>query len=113
MIQPTDFRSVVSEVRQGYLNQILTTVNDHAVHISVMDGPYFWHVHPESDETFIMLEGILIIDFDDGPVELHPGQILTVPARTRHRTRPAGARSVNLTVENANATTMRCDAPSR
>jgi len=74
MIQPTDFRSVVNEVRQEYMNQILTTVNDHAVHISVMDGPYFWHVHPESDETFIMLEGILIIDFDDGSSNCIPAR---------------------------------------
>jgi mannose-6-phosphate isomerase-like protein (cupin superfamily) len=112
MIQPADFRAVANEARQGYMNRILTTVNDHDVHISVMDVPFFRHMHPESDETFIMVEGVLIIDFDDGPVELHAGQMLTVPAGRRHRTRPAGARSVNLTVEKAGATTVRCEAPS-
>lgn len=109
MIEPIDFQAVADEVREGYMNRVLTRTNDHDIHISVMDAPYFWHVHPDSDETFIALEGILIIEFDDGPVELHAGQMLTVPAGTRHRTRPAGPRSVNLTVEKANATTVRCD----
>jgi mannose-6-phosphate isomerase-like protein (cupin superfamily) len=109
MPTPIDFQAAAAEVREGYMNRVLTTANDHDIHISVMDAPYFWHVHPNSDETFITLEGVLIIEFDDGPVELRPGQMLTVPAGTRHRTRPAGARSVNLTVEKTDATTVRCD----
>lgn len=109
MIEPIDFQAVVEEVREGYMNRVLTRTNDHEIHISVMDAPYFWHMHPDSDETFIALEGVLIIDFDDGPVELRAGQMLTVPAGIRHRTRPASPRSVNLTVEKANATTVRCD----
>jgi mannose-6-phosphate isomerase-like protein (cupin superfamily) len=35
-----------------------------------------------------------------------PGQLVTVPAGTLHRTRPAGARSVNLTFERVGATTV-------
>jgi mannose-6-phosphate isomerase-like protein (cupin superfamily) len=111
MIEPIDFQAVAQAVRDGYMNRVLATVNDHDVHLSVMDAPYFWHRHPESDETFISVEGALAIDFDDGTVELHAGQMLTVPAGVRHRTRPVGERSVNLTVERTNATTVRCDEP--
>ncbi|MFL9911130.1 cupin domain-containing protein [Paraburkholderia sp. RL17-337-BIB-A] len=111
MIQPIEIAAVAGGTLQGYSNQVLTSVNDHDVHISVMDAPYFWHLHPNSDETFFVVEGALALDFDDGSVELHAGQLLTVPAGTRHRTRPLGARSVNLTVEKANAATVQCDAP--
>ncbi|MGA7780631.1 MAG: cupin domain-containing protein [Paraburkholderia sp.] len=109
MIQPIDFHAAANEVRNGYMNRVLTTANDHDIHLSVMDAPYFWHVHPESDETFITVEGVLIIEFEDGSVELRAGQMLTVPAGTRHRTRPATARTVNLTVERKDATTVRCE----
>jgi mannose-6-phosphate isomerase-like protein (cupin superfamily) len=109
MIEPIDFHAAANSVPEGYLNRVLTSANDHDIHISVMDAPYFWHVHPDSDETFITVEGALIIDFDDGPVELRAGQMLTVPAGTRHRTRPASARTVNLTVERTATTTVRCD----
>lgn len=90
------------------MNRVLTSVNGQNVHISVMTEPFFWHLHPDSDETFLILEGILIIDFDDGRVELHPGHLLMIPATVRHRTRPAGARSVNLAMENAGR--ARCAA---
>lgn len=111
MIQPVDVGAVAGGTLQGYSNQILTSVNDHDVHLSVMDGPYFWHLHPDSDETFLVIEGVLTIDFDDGSVDLLSGQLLTVHAGMRHRTRPRGARSVNLTVEKTDATTVRCEAP--
>jgi mannose-6-phosphate isomerase-like protein (cupin superfamily) len=91
MIQSIDCHAIAREARDGYMNRVLTSVNGQNVHLGVMDGPFYWHLHPDSDETFLVLEGTLIIDFDDGAVELHSGQLLTVPAGTRH----AGARSVN------------------
>lgn len=112
MIQPIDCHALARETRDGYMNRVLTSVNGQNVHLSVMHEPFYWHQHPDSDETFLVLEGTLIIDFEDGSVELHPGQLLTIPAGTRHRTRPAGARSVNLTVEKAGASTVRCDEPA-
>jgi mannose-6-phosphate isomerase-like protein (cupin superfamily) len=112
MIKPIDCHTIAREARNRYMNRVLTSVNDQNVHISVMTEPFFWHLHPDSDETFLVLEGTLIIDFDDGSVELRPGHLLTIPAGVRHRTRPAGARSVNLTVEKESATTVRCDVPA-
>ncbi|CAD6552570.1 hypothetical protein LMG28727_05384 [Paraburkholderia kirstenboschensis] len=111
MIQAIDIGALAARTLRGYSNQILTSANDHDVHLSVMDAPFVWHFHPDSDETFLVIEGTLIIDFEDGPVELRAGQLLTVPAGTRHRTRPLGARSVNLTFERADAATVECDAP--
>ncbi|MEM5398843.1 MULTISPECIES: cupin domain-containing protein [Paraburkholderia] len=112
MIEPTDFLAMTADLREGYRNEVVTTVNDHDIHVSVMEVSYFWHFHPDSDETFIGIEGVLIIDFEEGAIELRAGQLLTIPAGVRHRTRPGGgARSINLTVEKANATTIRCDAP--
>ncbi|WP_322032203.1 cupin domain-containing protein [Paraburkholderia sp. J76] len=109
MIQPVEFRSIADATDESYRNEILTSVNDHQVHISVMKAPYFWHIHPDSDETFIAIDGTLIIDFDDGMAELSPGQMLTVPAGVRHRTRPATRRTVNLTIERRSTTTVRSD----
>lgn len=113
MIQPIDIGAVASGECQQYSNRVLTSMNDHDVHLSVMEVPYFWHSHPDSDETFLVIEGTLAIDFDDGSVYLQPGQLLTVPAGTRHRTRPVTARTVNLTIEKTDAITIECDAPPR
>ena len=106
-----DYAAIADAARDGYMNRVISTVNDHDVHISVMDAPYPWHFHPNSDETFISVEGTLIIEFEEGVVELRAGQLLTVPAGKRHCTRPGGARSVNLTVEKTDTQTVFCDGP--
>ena len=89
-----------------YSNHVLTSPNDHAVRISTMTAPYPWHRHPNSDETFLVIEGRLSIEFEGGSLELGPGQLLTVPRGVPHRTRPVGSRSVNLTVELARLETI-------
>jgi mannose-6-phosphate isomerase-like protein (cupin superfamily) len=87
-------------------NHPIATVNDHVVRISVMTQPHPWHLHSNSDETFLVIEGRLNIEFEDGTLELGPGQMVTVPRALRHRTRPVGDRSVNLTFEAVKAETV-------
>lgn len=94
-----------------YDNHSIAQVNDHEVRISTMTEAYWWHSHPDSDETFLALEGGLCIDFDDRTVELRPGQMITVNRGVRHRTRPVGSRSVNLTFERAGAGSEKLPAP--
>jgi mannose-6-phosphate isomerase-like protein (cupin superfamily) len=93
-------------VTEPYRNVSLGEVNDHEIRMSVMTEQFRWHRHPESDETFVGVDGELIIQFEDSEVVVKPGQLVTVPAGTLHRTRPAGERSVNLTFERAGAETV-------
>jgi mannose-6-phosphate isomerase-like protein (cupin superfamily) len=95
-----------SSTHSGYDNHPLTQINDHVVRIATMTEPYHWHFHPNSDETFLVIEGRLAIDFESGSLELQPGQLLTIPSGVRHRTRPVGERSVNLTFEKAQSETV-------
>jgi len=90
----------------GYDNHPIAAANDHVVRIATMTEPYHWHFHPDSDEIFLVIEGRLSIDFESGSLELDPGQLLTIPRGVRHRTRPVGARSVNLTFELAQSETV-------
>ena len=92
-----------SATGKSYDNHSIAKVNDHEVRISTMTEDYHWHCHPDSDESFLALEGGLFIDFDDRTVELLPGHMITVNRGVRHRTRPMGARSVNLTFERVGA----------
>ena len=93
-------------VTEAYHNVPLATVNDHEIRMSIMTTPFQWHRHPDSDETFYAIDGQLIIEFTDREVVLAPGEFITVPAGTLHRTRPAGERSVNLTFERIGAKTV-------
>jgi mannose-6-phosphate isomerase-like protein (cupin superfamily) len=95
-----------SSARIAYDNHPIATTNDHVVRIATMTEPYPWHLHPNSDETFLVIDGRLAIDFENESLELQPGQLLTIPRGVRHRTRPVGDRSVNLTFERSQAETV-------
>jgi mannose-6-phosphate isomerase-like protein (cupin superfamily) len=103
--------SAESATTKSYDNHAITQVNDHEIRISTMTEAYPWHAHPDSDECFLSVEGGLFIDFDDRTVELLPGQMITVNRGVRHRTRPVGERSVNLTFERADAQSETLASP--
>jgi mannose-6-phosphate isomerase-like protein (cupin superfamily) len=103
--------SVESAVAESYNNHSIASVNDHEVRISIMTEAYHWHCHPDSDESFLALEGGLFIDLDDRTIELLPGHMITIHRGVRHRTRPIGRRSVNLTFERAGAQSEVLSAP--
>ena len=109
-INQIDIRKLTDPVQSGYYNEAITAVNDHVIRVSVMTSDYPWHLHPNSDETFIVIEGILILETQDKVLHLEAGRIATIPANVVHRTRPAGERSVNLTVERENTETVLVDA---
>jgi mannose-6-phosphate isomerase-like protein (cupin superfamily) len=100
-----------SATAKSYDNHPIANINDHEVRISTMTEAYPWHCHPDSDESFLALEGGLFIDFDDRTVELLPGHMITVNRGVRHRTRPIGTRSINLTFERAGARTEMLASP--
>lgn len=83
-----------SSGKTPYDNHPIAFLNDHVVRISKMTGPYPWHFHANSDEVFLVTEGKLRIEFENGSLEPGPGQMVTVPRGLRHRTLPVGNRSV-------------------
>jgi mannose-6-phosphate isomerase-like protein (cupin superfamily) len=104
-----DLMQKAKELFGNYENVVVAVINDHVVRISLMTEPYFWHFHPNSDETFIGLEGTVILELEHECIELNAGQMFTVPKGIKHRTAPAGSRSVNLTIERVEIATVRVD----
>jgi len=107
--EPIDLNAYHQAISHSYANHILTNANDHVVRISIMTEEFYWHYHPNSDETFIVLDGILLLDLETGTSEIAKGGMITVPANVRHRTRPKGNRSVNLTFELGDMETVRVE----
>ncbi|NLU33044.1 MAG: cupin domain-containing protein [Clostridiaceae bacterium] len=44
-----------------------------------------FHVHPDSDEMFYVIEGSFQIELDDGLIDLHEGDFIIIPKGVRHR----------------------------
>ena len=92
-----------------YENVVLNKFNDNVVRMSRMEKAYFWHFHPNSDEMFLGVEGVLVLELENQRIELGPGQVFTVARGVRHRTLPKGSYCVNLTFERLDMETVSVD----
>ena len=93
--------NAVASAQTPWWNRTLSEVNDSVVRLAVMEGDFHWHKHDAEDEFFYVVEGALTIEVEKrSPVELGPGQGVTIPAGVMHFPRAQG-RSVVLMVEKA------------
>ncbi|MDO7641923.1 MAG: cupin domain-containing protein, partial [Reinekea forsetii] len=49
------------------------------------EGDFTWYDHKDTDETFIVLDGKVRIDFRDGFVELSSGDMYVIPKGKEHK----------------------------
>lgn len=101
-----DIQAEQGAITGSYSNHVLVDVNTDCMRLAVFEGEYRWHQHPDSDELFLVVAGVLQIDLADGHcLELTEWQSVVIPAGTVHRTRAIG-RTVNLTCEKKGAETV-------
>lgn len=74
---------------QHWSPRVVAELNDYQFKLAKLEGEFVWHQHDETDEAFLVLEGSLAIDFEDGSVDLAAGDLLVVPRGVRHRPRAA------------------------
>ncbi|HET7550489.1 MAG TPA: cupin domain-containing protein [Gemmatimonadaceae bacterium] len=65
--------------------RVIAEMNDYQFKLVKVKGDFIWHDHPETDETFFVIEGSLRIDFPDGAVTIGPGELFVVPKGVRHK----------------------------
>ena len=57
-------------------------------------GEFVWHDHPETDETFIVIDGEIEIEFRDRTVTVGAGEMYVVPRGEEHKPRARHEASV-------------------
>ena len=65
--------------------KVIAQMNDTQFKLVRVEGDFIWHSHEDTDETFLVLEGELVIDFRDGRVTLGPGEMFVVPKGMEHK----------------------------
>ena len=69
-------------------------MNDYQFKVVKLQGDFIWHDHKDTDETYIVIEGDLRIDFRDGAVHVGAGEMFVVPKGVEHK--PYAASEVKL-----------------
>ena len=65
--------------------RVIAEMNNYQFKIVKIKGDFVWHDHQDTDETFIVLQGSLRIDFRDGCVQLGEGEMYVVPKGVEHK----------------------------
>ena len=65
--------------------RVIAEMNDYQFKLAKVQGEFTWHTHAETDETFIVVEGVLNIEFRDGSVRLEAGEMFVVPKGVEHK----------------------------
>lgn len=64
---------------------IVGELNGQQVKIAKLKGEFIFHQHENEDELFMVIKGILKMEFRDKIVELREGEILIVPKGVEHK----------------------------
>lgn len=78
---------VLDALGEEWSPQVVATVNDYDVKIASVSGEFPEHAHPETDELFLVLDGVFELRMPDGTVTLRRGDVYTVPRGVRHAPR--------------------------
>ncbi len=83
--QAINFEQKLSLFNEQWSPKVIAEMNDYQIKIVKIEGDFEWHSHKDTDETFIVIEGELRIDFRDGDVSLNAGELYVVPKGVEHK----------------------------
>ena len=92
--QPINLGQKFGLFHEQWQPKVVAEMNDYQFKIVKLEGDFVWHHHKDTDETFIVIEGTLRINFRDGAVNISDGEMFVVPKGVEHK--PYAEREVKL-----------------
>ncbi|OBY91090.1 MULTISPECIES: cupin domain-containing protein [Pseudomonas] len=83
--QPINLQDKLGRITETWQPRVIAEMNDYQFKVVKLHGDFVWHSHADTDETFIVLDGELRIDFRDGPLTLRAGELYVVPRGVEHK----------------------------
>ena len=77
--------SKYKRIKEHWSPKVVAEMNDYQFKLAKIKNDFIWHSHEDTDETFIVVEGKICIEFEDETVELSEGEMIVVPKGKRHR----------------------------
>ena len=64
---------------------IVGELNNQQVRLVKIKGEFIMHKHENEDELFLVIKGLLKMDYGDRTVEVKEGEFIVIPKGTKHR----------------------------
>ena len=65
--------------------KVIEEMNDYQFKLVKIENDFTWHKHDDTDETFLVIEGKMGIEFEDQTAELSEGEMIVIPKGKKHK----------------------------
>jgi mannose-6-phosphate isomerase-like protein (cupin superfamily) len=83
--QPVTIAEKFKKFSEVFQPKVIAKMNDYEFKLARVKGDFVWHSHEETDETFLVIDGEMVIEFRDGSVTLRSGDMFVVPRGKEHK----------------------------
>ena len=80
-----NLKSKFQEFTDQWSPKVIEEMNDYQFKLVKIENDFTWHKHDDTDETFLVIEGKMGIEFEDQTIELSEGEMIVVPKGIKHK----------------------------
>ena len=73
-----NFLSKFSKFNELWSPKVIAEMNDYQFKLAKIKDDFIWHSHEETDETFIVIEGTMSIEFERETIDMFPSITMNV-----------------------------------
>ena len=85
LVDKVNIREKLGLFGEYWTPKVIGELNGQHVKVVKLLGEFVWHHHDTEDEMFMVISGVLRMDFRDRTVEVNEGEFIIVPRKTEHR----------------------------
>lgn len=78
-------REKLDQFKDHWNPRIIGELNGQHVKAVKLKGEFVWHHHDHEDELFLVVKGVLKMEFRDKTVHINEGEFIIVPRKTEHK----------------------------
>ena len=99
----------LDEFTEQWSPKVIAQFGDYQFKLAKLEGEFVWHRHPDTEEGFLVLDGLLHIEFRDQSVTLRAGEMCIVPRGVEHK--PVASAECHVLLLVREGTVNTGDAP--
>lgn len=84
-MEPINFLNKFDLFSEHWSPKVIAEMNDYQFKVVRLKGDFIWHTHVETDEAFIVIDGIMGIRLEQKTVKLRTGEMFIVKKGIKHQ----------------------------
>ncbi len=84
-MEKVNLQEKLSLFSEHWKPKLVGSIDDYEIKLVKLQGDFVWHKHDAEDELFLVIKGVLGMDFRDRRVMIEAGEFIVVPKGVEHK----------------------------